>query len=532
MSSADLWEDNYPHGTPEGYDGGCKGGACPAGVAYGLSCKTAKSKSNGDVQYRRLVKAGNSVPEIADALGLIGSDPSSAPAAKAPAKKPTPKTVRESGMSMSDAAAALQRAAQVTAVRPEDVGIVDTAEPKHGTPAEATTAIVADEKREARVAALKAHATTKSEQPTPTPAAAKEPTPTPTPAPAPAPKAGEIRAWAKAKGYDVGSTGKLPKYIVDDYWEKTGRLTPAPSPSFEAVAEPVEICLICKKTGAANFECEHPDAHTPNASATHDANGEPTGDTEPEDTDVTVVITAEIPDEPEATTEERPDWGTIAARVDLEAARRWAVRFEQEYAHIEEKLAATETACEELSAQADKLLADVEREQAEALRLAREYVDEFGKNLTHQAHIEDLRERLATEQQLRGIAERAAALALTKWGEERAANEASHALIVGQAHTINTLTDCLAAPRWVTGVDVDPAAFDVSASRMMHVPERSHSPSSVDIPDGTTGDNPPSADHVAQATAVVEEEVVLGFDGAQDSDTVAIAKKPRPWHRR
>ncbi|WP_439593914.1 Lsr2 family DNA-binding protein [Microbacterium sp.] len=68
MSGADLWEDGYPHGTVEGYDGGCRGGSCPAGVEHGLSCKRAKALAAGDYRYKRLVKDGLKPAEIAEAL--------------------------------------------------------------------------------------------------------------------------------------------------------------------------------------------------------------------------------------------------------------------------------------------------------------------------------------------------------------------------------------------------------------------------------------------------------------------------------
>ncbi|OZD48613.1 hypothetical protein CH252_18980 [Rhodococcus sp. 06-1477-1B] len=64
MSSADLWEDDYPHGTVEGYDGGCRGGACPA-QSIDMPCKRAKTLAAGDIRYNRLVAAGKTPAEIA-----------------------------------------------------------------------------------------------------------------------------------------------------------------------------------------------------------------------------------------------------------------------------------------------------------------------------------------------------------------------------------------------------------------------------------------------------------------------------------
>lgn len=177
MSSSDLFVEGYPHGTPQGYDNGCRGGACPTGVEYGLSCKIAHQKASGDYQYQRLVKTGATIPDIADALGLVGTAP-------APAKtRPTPATAK-GGRSLADkpnanaqpATEPSSSAADVTDTRPADEATVGTE----------------------------------------------------TIAPA-APKPGEIRAWAREKGYTVGAKGKIPQHIVDHYWDATGRLAIAPT---------------------------------------------------------------------------------------------------------------------------------------------------------------------------------------------------------------------------------------------------------------------------------------------------------------
>ncbi|WZH36263.1 MAG: hypothetical protein PIR02_16065 [Microbacterium enclense] len=88
MSSADLWEDGYPHGTVEGFDNGCRGGACPADTDIGMSCKRAKALAAGDFRYNRLVAAGKTPAEIAAIID--GRDtPTEAPAPKpAPKRKP------------------------------------------------------------------------------------------------------------------------------------------------------------------------------------------------------------------------------------------------------------------------------------------------------------------------------------------------------------------------------------------------------------------------------------------------------------
>lgn len=395
MSSADLWEDNYPHGTPAGYDGGCQGGACPAGVAYGLSCKIAKAKSSGDFQYQKLVRSGASIPDIADALGLVGTEPTAPQAKKAPAKKPAPTPATAlGGMPNAEAASKLHKAATVAAVHVDD--FIEPAEhtPEKYLPAEGTEqAKVILAETEAAIAKQLVRETGVSEDDVDDAAAAAVAIASTTASEAPAPKPAEIRAWAIAKGYEVGAKGKLPQHIIDHYWEATGRLdeTAVPAP------EPAEPAATAEEPG-----------------------------------EVTVEISINVPDLVIPEPAKRPDWGTIATSVDVEYARRWAVRLEQELARITEQF-------EEAQREADSMAQDF----LNAFDKARELTD----RLTRRTEQRDTAEERAR------IAERAAAFALTKWGQERAANEASHALIVGQAHTINQLSDALAPPRMILGFD-------------------------------------------------------------------------------
>ena len=91
MSTADILDDSWPHthGTPDGYDNGCRSSACPAGAEYGLSCKTAKTLWRSDFRYARMHKAGDTVAAIADAFGFVGVD-STPP----PTPQPTPADIR------------------------------------------------------------------------------------------------------------------------------------------------------------------------------------------------------------------------------------------------------------------------------------------------------------------------------------------------------------------------------------------------------------------------------------------------------
>jgi len=58
MSGADLFEDGFPHGTPAGYERGCRGGACPSKVETGQSCRDANVRVASDYGYRRLALSG------------------------------------------------------------------------------------------------------------------------------------------------------------------------------------------------------------------------------------------------------------------------------------------------------------------------------------------------------------------------------------------------------------------------------------------------------------------------------------------
>jgi hypothetical protein len=67
MSSADLFEDGFPHGTKEGYDKGCRGhGSCPGVLEFGRSCNQASMHYSGDYEYRKRVDAGLGPAEIAE----------------------------------------------------------------------------------------------------------------------------------------------------------------------------------------------------------------------------------------------------------------------------------------------------------------------------------------------------------------------------------------------------------------------------------------------------------------------------------
>lgn len=197
MSHADVLEDSYPHGTPEGYDGfgegGCRGGACPAGLEHGLSCKIAKQKSRGDYQYQKLAKSGATPAEIAAALGFVGElpagtpKPKSKPAPKAqPAPVPTPKPAAD----VPGLAAGGVTEGSVRAIIGDNPDVPEAVQPlspvlSNGEQAEQPPA-----------------------EPVATSAAADA---------AAGPTTREIREWARSRGYEIGAKGAIPKHIRAHY---------------------------------------------------------------------------------------------------------------------------------------------------------------------------------------------------------------------------------------------------------------------------------------------------------------------------
>lgn len=376
MSSSDLFIEGYPHGTPKGYDDGCRGAVCPAGIEYGLSCKIAKQKSRGDYQYQQLVKKGATLAEIADALGLVGSEPG-APKPKTAKLKATPATAH-GGRSLADAAEAASAGAEklVEAVVELDQQIQDPSitpldqarqirelvGPLRREDGTLNTRAIAEEATLRQNAGLPAWI---AELDAPKDYEQAEPA-NPGEATAPAPTPREIREWARDRGYEIGTKGKIPQHIVDHYWEATGRLDAPADEMPSAIAEHVK-----------QLEDELTDLLPP---------------------------------------ESRPEWAQVTLHEDLEAARNLAVRLEQELAHVEQQ---HDTLTQVYSA----TMNDHAHASSEDLRV-----------------IEDLARRLDQAEAERDSANHALELAVRKWGDERAANEASYAVILDQAATINRLT--------------------------------------------------------------------------------------------
>ena len=67
MSTADLYTPDFPHGTPDGYEQGCRGaGGCPnRGDAERQTCKEAQLRYQRDPAYKRLVKSAAPLEQLA-----------------------------------------------------------------------------------------------------------------------------------------------------------------------------------------------------------------------------------------------------------------------------------------------------------------------------------------------------------------------------------------------------------------------------------------------------------------------------------
>lgn len=67
MSTLDLYSDDFPHSTREGYAAGCRGAGCPGLVEQGMTCAQVYTRSNGDYGFAKKLDAGLSVRVILDA---------------------------------------------------------------------------------------------------------------------------------------------------------------------------------------------------------------------------------------------------------------------------------------------------------------------------------------------------------------------------------------------------------------------------------------------------------------------------------
>ncbi|MFF8187708.1 hypothetical protein ACF044_10670 [Microbacterium sp. NPDC016588] len=171
MGTTDLFVPGYPHGTVEGFDGGCRGGACPAADEHGLSCKRAKTLSRSDIRYNRLVKAGRTPAEIA---------------------------------------------AIIDHGEPEDTAIAVEA---------ATVTVESPAPAEKPAAVYVGAAVTVSTNPAPVDTAAREELIST------AEGRAKIREWGRAQGFVLGVKGKLPGGVVAAYLRAHGLTAPETAPA-------------------------------------------------------------------------------------------------------------------------------------------------------------------------------------------------------------------------------------------------------------------------------------------------------------
>lgn len=60
--TAALFDPEFPHGTIQGFNDGCRGGQCPAV----MECRTVHMRYSGDYSFRKRIDAGMSVSEIVE----------------------------------------------------------------------------------------------------------------------------------------------------------------------------------------------------------------------------------------------------------------------------------------------------------------------------------------------------------------------------------------------------------------------------------------------------------------------------------
>lgn len=85
-----LFAPGFPHGTPDGWQQGCRGAACPNHGTDLPTCREAHRRYVGDYQYRRAVDAGETPPSEAAAALAAAESAVAAAAARAARPRPAP----------------------------------------------------------------------------------------------------------------------------------------------------------------------------------------------------------------------------------------------------------------------------------------------------------------------------------------------------------------------------------------------------------------------------------------------------------
>jgi hypothetical protein len=184
MSGLDMLADDFPHGTVDGYNRGCKGGHCPAP----MSCRGVQMRFSGDYAFRKRIVAGLTVAEIialeladatadAERLAAARLAARAVPANRArvprqvrartvrepreprAARPPRPKTLRPSAEEREAAriAAALERQQARAIARAEKARMTAAEREVRAAEVAAARAVRAEEREAARIAAATAN---------------------------------------------------------------------------------------------------------------------------------------------------------------------------------------------------------------------------------------------------------------------------------------------------------------------------------------------------------------------------------------
>ncbi|WP_345750092.1 Lsr2 family DNA-binding protein [Microbacterium rhizophilus] len=423
MSSADLFEDGFPHGTPDGYDRGCRGSGCPGQLEWGLSCARAWIASKGDYRYNKLARQGLTPAEIAAELdGRFYPAKTPTPTEEhtmttKPAPKPAPPKVKAPAPTpVPDIAAAKADPIETAAANLVELGKAHTATSKPAEPETPTAPtqpaeLTAAEKRERNA---------------------------------------QIRTWAREKGYTVGLKGPLPVEVIEHYDETHRAAEPTPEEAVAAVrgtllgreaaasialdkdpkaetividgpvtvgpvAAAVEqeapavgelddktrICSACLAGDHGNHNprlggicigcaCEQ----IPEPARTCDRCGGPADTLSSDDLcDGCVEEIVQFVGDAAASAAQavRPAWGDVAEAVDVERARTTAVLLEQELARAEQE---RDTALAEVATLKTAFETTLERWDRQRLDLEHQR-----RTHTHDVgHIDDLRNTVAHQQ--------------------------------------------------------------------------------------------------------------------------------------
>lgn len=62
--TANVHSPSFPHGSPAGFDAGCRAAACSGAYLSGITCRDAKRRYVGDWTFRRRVDAGMTPRDI------------------------------------------------------------------------------------------------------------------------------------------------------------------------------------------------------------------------------------------------------------------------------------------------------------------------------------------------------------------------------------------------------------------------------------------------------------------------------------